>query len=130
MALEKIDPKNYNTALKLGYPGVPNFTNLPYYEEILEWIEGTYYIYGILTPRLGSKNGYDSFPVLGWRLECLYSLEMGNSQFNSFYLGYHVLEYVEFTKEDLKECLEDSFKDADYRETILKEKQTLGIMLT
>jgi hypothetical protein len=123
MALEKIDPKNYSTALKLGYPGVPNFTDPPYYEKILEWIEDEYNIYGVLTPRLGSKNGYDSFPLLGWRLECLYSLEVENKNYNSFYLGYNILEYVEFTKEDLKENLEWAFTDAKHRETLLKEAE-------
>lgn len=75
-------------------------------EEINQWIRNKKKIYVIISPIVGSKNYYDSFPIIGWQYD---SLETNKGTDNSYYMGYPVLQW--FTAEescfDPGETLED-----------------------
>lgn len=75
-------------------------------------------IYLIANPITGTKNGYDSFPIVGWRHDVLISSKVDN---NSYYLGYPFGEF--YTMDDLEkgETLEDI--NIDLSTTISESKE-------
>lgn len=60
-------------------------------------------IYIIPTPITGSKNGYDSFPIIGWNYDILYPQNSNNS----YYMGYPVLEWFHIDRLEEGETLEE-----------------------
>jgi len=75
-------------------------------------------IYLIPNPITGTKNGYDSFPIVGWRHDVLISSKL---DYNSYYLGYPYGEF--YTMDDLEkgETLEDI--NIDLSVTIFESKK-------
>jgi len=86
------EPKNYNTS---GY-----CVSAPLYQQVFRWFREKYNIHYAMKPILGSKNGYDSFPMLGWD----YDIFVTNRETkNSYYMGYPVGEWFTATLDNFDE---------------------------
>jgi hypothetical protein len=72
----------------------------PTWQSAFKWLENKYNIYGIPKPILGSKNGYDSFPILGWDFD---SFMTNLATENSYYMGYPIGEWFTATLERFEE---------------------------
>lgn len=79
-----------------------NCMSRPTISQALEWARETHGIYSVPRPVLGSKNGYDSFPILGWEYDIL---QTNKDTENSFYMGYPVGAWMSATI--------DVFEDGD-----------------
>jgi hypothetical protein len=78
----------------------------PTFSQCFKWFRENYNIHHAMKPILGSKNGYDSFPILGWD----YDIFVTNKETqNSYYMGYPVGEWFTATLDrfDEGETLED-----------------------
>jgi hypothetical protein len=76
------------------------WTSAPTWQSAFKWLENKYNIYGIPKPILGSKNGYDSFPILGWDFD---SFMTNLATENSYYMGYPIGEWFTATMERFEE---------------------------
>lgn len=66
----------------------------PTLEELHFWLIEKYNAYVTICPVCGSKNGYDSYPIIGWRFDAL----MLNRGFkNSYYMGYPIGDWFTAT---------------------------------
>ena len=61
-------------------------------------------VYLIPNPILGSKNGYDSFPIIGWRYDIL---STNKNTTNSFYMGYPIQDWCVFESLEKGETFSD-----------------------
>ena len=61
-------------------------------------------VYLIPNPILGSKNGYDSFPIIGWRYDIL---STNKNTTNSFYMGYPIQDWYVFESLEKGETFSD-----------------------
>lgn len=68
----------------------------PTISQAFNWIREKYKIYGIMKPILGSKNGYDSFPILGWDSD-IFVANLDTD--NSYYMGYPIREWFTATSD-------------------------------
>lgn len=83
---------------------------------IEEWLNRQGYHF-IPSPILGSKNGYDSFPLIGWRTDLI----MTNKEtVNSYYMGYPIGEWFVADSLEQGETLDDL--NIDKFETIQESK--------
>jgi len=80
--------------------GSGEVTSAPTWQSAFKWLENKYNIYGIPKPILGSKNGYDSFPILGWDFD---SFMTNLDTDNSYYMGYPIGEWFTATLERFEE---------------------------
>jgi hypothetical protein len=72
----------------------------PLYQQAFRWFREKYNIHYAMKPILGSKNGYDSFPMLGWD----YDIFVTNRETkNSYYMGYPVGEWFTATLDNFDE---------------------------
>ena len=72
----------------------------PTYSQVFRWFREKYNIHYAMKPILGSKNGYDSFPMLGWD----YDIFVTNRETkNSYYMGYPVGEWFTATLDNFDE---------------------------
>ena len=55
-----------------------------------KYLRETYNIHVLICPVLGDKNGYDSYPIIGWKFDIL---KASAEQHNSFYMGYPILNW-------------------------------------
>ena len=86
----------------LDYDNKGNITNkwsvaltpAPTFSQAFRWFREEYNIHHAMKPKLGSKNGYDSFPILGWDYD-IFITNKGTQ--NSFYMGYPVGEWFTAT---------------------------------
>ena len=78
----------------------------PTFSQCFRWFREKYNIHYAMKPILGSKNGYDSFPMLGWDYD-IFITNKGTQ--NSYYMGYPVGEWFTATLDmfDEGETLED-----------------------
>jgi len=78
----------------------------PTFSQIFRWFREKYNIHYAMKPILGSKNGYDSFPILGGDYD-IFITNKGTQ--NSYYMGYPVGEWFTATLDmfDEGETLED-----------------------
>lgn len=60
--------------------------------------------YLIPNPILGPKNGYDSFPIIGWRYDLL---STNKNTMNSFYMGYPVQDWFVYENLEKGEVFSD-----------------------
>lgn len=74
----------------------------PTWQAAFNWFEENYKMHAIPKPIIGSKNGYDSFPILGWDYDII-TLNVGAT--NSYYMGYPITEWFTATL--------DRFEDGD-----------------
>lgn len=72
-----------------------------------KWLRIKHNIHIIIIPVIGSKNGYDSYPIIGWRADII---TLNRNSKNSYYMGYPILDY--YTAE------ESAFDDGDTLEDI------------
>lgn len=86
------------------------------YTLIEEWFNTKGY-YFIPSPITGSKNGYDSFPIIGWRTDILIP---ARNNVNSYYMGYPVLDW--FIMDDLEEGETIEDHNVDKSNTIKESK--------
>lgn len=75
---------------------VSEYNNIVVIALIEQWMNSLN-AYLIPSPVLGPKNGYDSFPILGWRYDIIMT-NKGNE--NSFYMGYPIQDW--FVQESLE----------------------------
>jgi hypothetical protein len=75
-------------------------TSAPTISQAFRWFEEKYKIYVCLKPVLGSKNGYDSFPILGWDFD-IFSTNTDTD--NSYYMGYPIGEWFTATLDRFEE---------------------------
>jgi hypothetical protein len=76
------------------------YTPAPLYQQAFRWLREKYNIHYAMKPILGSKNGYDSFPMLGWD----YDIFVTNRETkNSYYMGYPVGEWFTATLDNFDE---------------------------
>jgi hypothetical protein len=76
------------------------YTALPLFQQAFRWFREKYNIHYAMKPILGSKNGYDSFPMLGWD----YDIFVTNRETkNSYYMGYPVGEWFTATLDNFDE---------------------------
>lgn len=83
-----------------------NLTTSPTFSQAFRFLRDKYNIYHVIKPVIGSKNGYDSFPILGWD----YDIFITNKETkNSYYMGYPIGEWFTATLDrfDEDETLED-----------------------
>ncbi len=75
------------------------------YKQAFIFLKEKYNIYHVPKPVLGSKNGYDSFPIIGWDFDVFIS----HKDYNSFYMGYPIGEWFTATLDRFEpdETLED-----------------------
>ena len=72
----------------------------PLYQQAFSFFREKYNIHYAMKPILGSKNGYDSFPMLGWD----YDIFVTNRETkNSYYMGYPVGEWFTATLDNFDE---------------------------
>jgi hypothetical protein len=72
----------------------------PTFSQAFRWFREKYNIHYAMKPILGSKNGYDSFPMLGWD----YDIFVTNRETkNSYYMGYPVGEWFTATLDNFDE---------------------------
>ena len=78
----------------------------PLFQQAFRFFREKYNIHYAMKPILGSKNGYDSFPILGWDYD-IFITNKGTQ--NSYYMGYPVGEWFTATLDmfDESETLED-----------------------
>ncbi len=77
-----------------------NTYSAPTYSQAFKWFREKYNIHYAMKPILGSKNGYDSFPMLGWD----YDIFVTNRETkNSYYMGYPVGEWFTATLDNFDE---------------------------
>jgi hypothetical protein len=77
-----------------------NECSAPLYQQAFRWFREKYNIHYAMKPILGSKNGYDSFPMLGWD----YDIFVTNRETkNSYYMGYPVGEWFTATLDNFDE---------------------------
>jgi hypothetical protein len=79
---------------------VLNPLKAPTFSQAFRWLREKYNIHYAMKPILGSKNGYDSFPMLGWD----YDIFVTNRETkNSYYMGYPVGEWFTATLDNFDE---------------------------
>lgn len=96
---------------KLGYQNeLPEtfekgFIIAPTQSLLQKWLREKHNIFIVNKPILGSKNGYDSFPILGWD----YDVFKSHSEYNSYYMGYPIGDWFTATLDrfDPGDTLED-----------------------
>lgn len=101
----------YNKENKLTITGISKVRyspklRTPTFSQAFRWFRENYNIHHAMKPIIGSKNGYDSFPILGWD----YDIFVTNKDTqNSFYMGYPVGNWFTATLDrfDEGETLED-----------------------
>ncbi len=77
-----------------------NSISAPLYQQAFRWFREKYNINYAMKPILGSKNGYDSFPILGWDYDIFIT---NKDTWNSFYMGYPVGEWFTATLDNFDE---------------------------
>jgi len=92
----------------------------PTYSAAFRWFREKYNIHHSMRPVVGSKNGYDSYPILGWESD-IFATNQGTQ--NSYYMGYPVCEWFTATLDNFDEG--DTLKDLNldplkYEEAELK----------
>ncbi len=85
--------------------GFEQTVSAPLYKQAFDFLREKYNIYHVPKPVLGSKNGYDSFPIIGWDFDVFIS----HKDYNSHYMGYPIGEWFTATLDnfDPGETLED-----------------------
>lgn len=107
-------------ALEYGFrPTVAILDDLSFYLwmcELQKWLRETHLVYVVPKPVIGGKNGYDSFPVLGWDFDILANSPGSR---NSYYMGYPIGEWFTAILEvdDLVEEL-DIPENLDYEQSM------------
>ena len=71
-----------------------------------------------MRPILGSKNGYDSFPILGWDYDIFIT---NKDTWNSFYMGYPVGEWFTATLDNFDEG--ETLSDLNINPTTYEEAE-------
>jgi hypothetical protein len=85
-----------NSSITMG----DNWCAAPIFSQAFRWFREKYNIHYAMKPILGSKNGYDSFPMLGWD----YDIFVTNRETkNSYYMGYPVGEWFTATLDNFDE---------------------------
>lgn len=80
------------------------YTTRPTQSVLQTWLRDNYQIHVIMKPVLGSKNGYDSYPLIGWN----YDIIMNNKEINnSYYMGYPIGEWFTAVIDNEDETLEN-----------------------
>ena len=89
-----------------GFKVVKKPTPRILFQQAFRFFREKYNIHYAMKPILGSKNGYDSFPILGWDYD-IFITNKGTQ--NSYYMGYPVGEWFTATLDmfDESETLED-----------------------
>ena len=99
---------NNNSRLEIGNDDEYTCKTIkaPLYQQAFGFFREKYNIHYAMKPILGSKNGYDSFPILGWDYD-IFITNKGTQ--NSYYMGYPVGEWFTATLDmfDESETLED-----------------------
>ena len=80
--------------------GFKNGILAPTFSQAFKWLRDKYKIYGVLKPIIGSKNGYDSYPILGWDFDIFIT---NLDKDNSYYMGYPIGEWFTATLDRLDE---------------------------
>lgn len=62
----------------------------PTQTQLQKWLRETHNIHVVMKPVLGSKNGYDSYPMLGWDYDIMVN---NRDETNSYYMGYPIGEW-------------------------------------
>lgn len=94
------------------------------FEEAEEFFSEKHNMYSIPKPILGSKNGYDSFPIIGWDFDIIATLKDSD---NSFYMGYPIGDWFTGTLDRLDPDDPDD-KLSDYIEPLtLRQAKINGI---
>ena len=75
---------------------------------LMKWLRETHHTIVLPRPVMGRKNGYDSFPIIGWDYDVLSTVEGQNS----YYMGYPVLNW--YTADIPEEEFEEGETLADF----------------
>ena len=67
------------------------------------WLREVHNIQVVMKPVLGSKNGYDSYPMIGWDFDII---KLNKNSNNSYYMGYPIGDWFTGIVED-DETLEE-----------------------
>lgn len=86
-------------------------TSAPTFSQAFTWLRDKYKIYYALKPVIGSKNDYDSYPILGWDYD-IFKTNIGST--NSFYMDWEVSEWFTATL--------DRFEEGDKLEDLVEPK--------
>jgi hypothetical protein len=69
------------------------------------WLREVHNIHVVMKPVLGSKNGYDSFPMIGWDFDIIM---LNKDSTNSYYMGYPIGDwFTGIVDQDEEDSLED-----------------------
>lgn len=68
--------------------------------ELQKWFREYHNIHIIMKPVLGSKNGYDSYPMLGWDYDIV---RLNRDATNSYYMGYPIGDWFTATEDRIDE---------------------------
>jgi hypothetical protein len=91
--------------------------------ELQKWLRVEHKNYIIPKPILGSKNGYDSFPIIGWDYDDLIT---NINTDNSYWMGYPIGDWFQgcVDKEEIEDgYIDDIFEtngDFDYEKAMYK----------
>lgn len=105
----------YTESQYYAQKGYVNGILRPLKSQVFEWARKAHNISHAMKPIIGSKNGYDSYPILGWDSD-LFILTKGAT--NSYYMGYPVGEWFTATLDcfDEGDTLEDRIDIRTYNE--------------
>lgn len=84
----------------------PHLVDVSTQTSLQTWLREKYLIHVLIKPVIGSKNGYDSYPIIGWDYDII-SNNKNNT--NSYYMGYPIGEWFTAIVDDIEdgETLED-----------------------
>ena len=92
--------------------------SVPTFSQAFRWFREKYNINYAMRPILGSKNGYDSFPILGWDYDIFIT---NKDTWNSFYMGYPVGEWFTATLDNFDEG--ETLSDLNINPTTYEEAE-------
>ncbi len=122
-------PQEGSSWFNIGNPCIKTFSSGSYKDygdryicrielyDLLDWFRNIHKIHVIPMPITGSKNGYDSYPIIGWCCEILIPYE----NVNSYYMGYPVLDWFVMSRIEEGEKLEDYVSKFDTYEEALED---------
>lgn len=86
------------------------------------WLREIHNIHVIMKPVIGSKNGYDSYPMLGWDFDII---GLNKNSTNSYYMGYPIGDWFTATLDRFDEG--DTLEDLNVNPLEYEEALELGL---
>ena len=91
--------------------------------ELQRWLREFHNIHVVLKPIMGSKNGYDSFPMLGWGSDVIC---LNKNSENSYYMGYPIGDWFTASSDNFDEG--DTLEDFRVNPLRYEEALELGLI--